>query len=209
MGYGSYGFPRDWQVRFWRPILWQWRDKNTQMWRNKNVHPTTWAHRNSSRQRVREHPLFPTFLEPVAIALNIQSRAVVEDPVQNCGSNNMVTEYLAPFAVRFVRGKYRRRRLLSPWDQVEETMCTFTVEQQVSVWIQVNRSHAQWGRVSLFHMGLILVFSLAFVYRGKNRSFCKREWFDGFVVEWPGDILQFPEPILAASNDLCFLWYLG
>ena len=46
-----------------------------------------------------EHPLFPAFLEPVTVTFYIQSRAVVQDPVQDRRSDHMISEDFSPLAV--------------------------------------------------------------------------------------------------------------
>jgi hypothetical protein len=48
---------------------------------------------------MNQEALFPAFLEPVTVALDIDRRTVVKDPVQDCSGDHMVAEDLPPFAV--------------------------------------------------------------------------------------------------------------
>lgn len=79
-----------------------------------------------------KNPLFPSLLEPVTIALYVQRGTVVKDPVKDSGSDDMVTEDLAPFTIRLVRGEYCGRFLISARNQVKEAMGALTVEREIS-----------------------------------------------------------------------------
>ncbi len=63
--------------------------------------------RISSRQGVREEPLFPQFFQAVTVAFDVNRRTMMEDPIQHRCSDHMVTEDLPPLSVGLARGEDR------------------------------------------------------------------------------------------------------
>jgi hypothetical protein len=57
---------------------------------------------------------------------------VVKDSVQNRRRDYRITENLTPISVRLVRSEYYRRLLVSPGNQLKETMGPFTVEGKIT-----------------------------------------------------------------------------
>ena len=87
----------------------QRRCKNPQLWRFKNTPPIYIVILRVSSKLPKQslllhsrQTMLPTFLKYVTFTLNIDSRAMVQYPIQNCRSNNMVVEYISPFTIRLI-----------------------------------------------------------------------------------------------------------
>jgi hypothetical protein len=58
--------------------------------------------------------LLSAFFEPIAIAFGVDGSAVVQCPIENGKCDNVISEYLAPFSIRLVRGENDRFSLIEP-----------------------------------------------------------------------------------------------
>ena len=86
----------------------------------------------------------------------------MQDPVQDCGSDDMVAENFSPLTVRLVRGKDRRRLLISPRNQIEEAMGSFTIERQISHLVYNQEMELREYSNTLLEFVLILGFNQPF-----------------------------------------------
>jgi len=108
-----------------------------------------------SREALGDKSLLFSFLQPVAIPLDVDRSAMMENPVEDSRCNHMIPEYVSPLAVRLIGCEYRRSPLVSSGYELEETMSTMIVEGEVSHLIDYQKLKFSQTTDLLFELSLL------------------------------------------------------
>jgi len=79
-----------------------------------------------------DEPGLDLFLEPVGVALDVDRRRVVKDPVQDGRGDHRIAEDLVPLAEAAVRGQDQGPLLVTPRDELEKQMGAVAVDGDVA-----------------------------------------------------------------------------
>ena len=87
---------------------------------------------------------FLAFFQPVRLTLDVDHGAMMQDAVQNGGSNGDIGKNLIPLGKSFVRGKDRRCLLIPSGDELEKQVGSLDIHREIAD--LVNDEHPVLGQ---------------------------------------------------------------
>ena len=91
-------------------------------------------------------------LEPVAVSLDVDDPAVVEQSIQNCRGDDLISEEFLPVDKALVRGNDGGALFLPGGDELEEEMRLLGRDRKIASFIHNNQTRVEVG----LHPGLAL-----------------------------------------------------
>ncbi len=73
-----------------------------------------------------------SIFDAIAVSFYVNRGAMMQNPIENSRSDNVILEDITPFAIGFIGSENDRRFLVSPGDQLEETVRSQLVKRQIT-----------------------------------------------------------------------------
>lgn len=87
------------------------------------------------------------FIQAVGLAFDVDYGAMMQDAIQNGGSNSDVGKDLVPLRESFVGGKNGRSLLIPSGDELKEQVCALNIHEEI-----INHILLLWNRVYMPHL---------------------------------------------------------
>lgn len=73
-----------------------------------------------------------SIFDAIAVSFYVNRGAMMQNPIENSRRDNVILEDISPFAIGFIGSENDRSFLVSPGDQLEETVRSQLVKRQIT-----------------------------------------------------------------------------
>jgi len=87
---------------------------------------------SSSWEILRDQSLPLSIFDAIAVSSYVNRGAMMQNSIENGRRDNVILEDISPFTIGFIGSEDDRSFLISPGDQLEETVCSQLVKRQIA-----------------------------------------------------------------------------